>query len=341
MFQGFSTDHFYRLPQGWTDFFTNKIREMRESGTGAREAVLLAVSTLHAVEYVARWTWGTRWERPEAFAALSLDEFLHGRRVGEERADGGCGIRSREALLAALGRAVAWGLLEKETAAGRTARWRLRPAAEEPLPEGPGFPVFRPHYFAVPLVWNDMRPRLPPAMVLIVELLMEETFAFRAPRRAWRRPADLATVVGLDPSRVRGLIARGLREGLLVRREDPAGGFAVALRLRGDDVDPDGTLRHPSPAAMAEERAAAEALLRAAGIARYADLAAELVAAGWTADDIATFLDREGNVPPALLVYRLRQAAPPDPRASEDILRRRIAQSWGRLGRRPGGGTSA
>lgn len=331
----FSVEKFYRLPQGWISFWSSLIRE--SGGHPGR-----VVSCLKVVEWVARWTWGTCWDSPHTAATLTTDEFRSGRRgPNGERLDHGAGIRHLPALLAALRMAEDLRLLVRETTPGHPGRFRLRleepPESAPEAPETSGFPVFRPsRYFAVPMVWNDLRPDQPPGVVLVVEALMELSFSFRGSVRAWRSIEELAALTGLHPERVRTAIARAIAGGMLVWR--PAGPVArsFALRLRGDQVDEEGRLIRPSEEALQEEREALEELLRRHGIARAAALAAELQETGWSSEALRHFLAREGagsaDLPPGLLVARLRSARPPDP----EVGRRDVVESWQRLSsRRP------
>lgn len=329
----FSVEKFYRLPQGWTSFWSFLVRE--SGGHPGR-----VVSCLKVVEWVARWTWGTHWDLPGAAETLSLDEFQKGRRgPNGERLDRGAGLRHPSPLLAALRMAEDLGLLVRETDPGRSNRWRLRleePAGSGPeAPETSGFPIFRPsRYFAVPLAWNELRPDQPPGVVLAVEALMEHSFSFRGSVRAWRSVEELADLTGLHPERVRTAVVRALEGGMLVWR--PAGPVAraFALRLRGDRVDGDGRLIAPSEEALQEEREAMEELLSRHGIARAAALAAELQGAGWSPEALRRFLARgeadPQDLPPGLMVARLRAARPPDP----DAERQALVNSWRKLSRR-------
>jgi len=245
--KGFSVQSFYRMPLGWTAFWRDKILE----GVPSRHVL----GTMMMVGWMVRWTWGIHWERPDVEVSIALEEFVRGR-LGRDgrRLDEGCGLSHPDRVRAALRRAEAWGLVERAEQSGQASRWRLRiqprGASEEEDPRRSGFAAFTADYFAADLRWHALRRRLPPALVLMTEALMEATFSAPRRPRAWRTAAELIAETGLSRSVVWDMIARGLREGLFVRRPGPPGAAAaVALHLEGDRVGPDGVLLEEAPAA--------------------------------------------------------------------------------------------
>lgn len=288
---------------------------------------------MRVVGWLARWTWGVHWEEPDASAVIALDEFLRGRKGSNgERQDRGAGIRSARILTRVLRHAEELGLILRASQAGAAASWRLR--LEEPPPEDgeeeKGFPVFRPdRYFAVPLIWHELRVQQPPALMVAVEALIEATFSFRQVRRAWMTVAELADHTGLSAKGLYGILQEGVRRGFLVRRggHGPEA-LAFALRLRGDRVGPEGQLLED----LLEREEAMREVLRRKGVARAPELAAQLAERGWEPAALEAFLRQEeqgGPLSPGLLVDRLRRASPEA--FSPDDHRRRVVQSWGRL----------
>lgn len=329
---GFERSRFYRLPRGWTEFFGERIRQARTAGEVRRE-----ISVMRVVGWIARWTWGVHWDQPGASMALSLDEFLRGRRGSNgERLDQGAGIHSRRVLIRVLRHAEELGLLIRTSRAGASACWQLR--IEDPAPEDAGekgFPIFRPdRYFAVPLVWHDLRAHQPPALMVVVEALMEATFSFRQFRRAWMDMEELAGRTGLHPKSLYETLPEGLRRGFLVWRGGgrPGEARSFALRLRGDRVEEEtGRLLED----LSERAEALRELLEQRGVAIAAELASRLAERGWDPEALQAFFDQEGKAAPStgILIGRLERVSPEAYRvSSEEELRRRIVASWGRLG---------